>query len=341
MVSLRQITTPKIAKWLNAFLGLLILCFGISADLSGNSQVFADDLAELPESHSVTPELYATGFEFAEGPAVDKSGNLFVVNYRRAGTIGRITPNGEASIWCDLVEAVPVDDRITRANGLKVDSENRLIVADAGAGRLLRVSSDGQQIEVLADRCEGARFHSINDVALDTEGNIYFSDPGGSSAESPTGSVYRFDIGTKKTTLLATDMAFPNGLAVSPDQEKLCVAESQAYRILSFDLQTDGTVKNPKVVIEFPLENLGNVRGGRFDPDGMVFDKQGRLYVAMWVGGVINVVDIETGTLLRQYKAGGLKATNCHFHSDYLYVTVAAKEAVFRLKLGVEGHPYQ
>jgi sugar lactone lactonase YvrE len=60
----------------------------------------------------------------------------------------------------------------------------------------------------------------------------------------------------------------------------------------------------------------------------------------MWVGGVVNVVDVPSGALLRQYNAGGPQATNCHFQGSYLYTTVAAKEAVFRLKLGVRGDPY-
>jgi len=62
--------------------------------------------------------------------------------------------------------------------------------------------------------------------------------------------------------------------------------------------------------------------------------------VAMWNGGVINVVDVPSGKLLRQYDAGGDRATNCHFFGEFLYTTVAAKEAVFRLKLGVAGFNY-
>lgn len=299
----------------------------------------ADD--DLPPSHSVKPMLYATGFVFAEGPALDAKGNLFVVNYRLKGTIGRITPDGEASIWCDLNELAPVEERKTQANGLKIDGEGRLIVADAGGGRVLRISPDGQQAEVLADRCEGVRFVSPNDVALDLEGNIYFSDPGGSNAENPVGSVYRYDIQTKQTSCLVAELAFPNGLGVTPDQKHLCVAESQLYRILIFDLDTKtGTVDNERVLIEFPEETNGDIVGGKFPPDGLVFDAQGQLYAAMWVGGVINVVDVPSGKLLRQYSAGGTQATNCHFHGDYLYTTVAAKEAVFRLKLGVAGHQY-
>lgn len=296
---------------------------------------------ELPASHSVTPELVATGYAFAEGPAFDTQGNLYVVNYRELGTIGRLTPDGAASIWSDLRKASPVEGRKVQANGLKIDSEGRLIVADAGGGRLLRVSADGSQIEVLADRCDGVRFDAINDVALDRLGNIFFTDPGASSNEKPTGSVYRYDIRTKKTTRLADGLAYPNGIGVTPDQQSLCVAESSRYRLLIWPLDVaSGTVGESRVLIDFPRHTDGDVIGGDFVPDGLVFDAAGRAYVAMWTGGVINVVDVTSGALLRQYDAGGTQATNCHFHDGYLYVTVAAKEAVFRLKLGVRGYAY-
>jgi gluconolactonase len=213
------------------------------------------------------------------------------------------------------------------------------VVADAGCGRLLRISADGKTAEVLAERFGGTRFNSINDVALDTAGNIYFSDPGGSNADTPIGSVYRFDIKTNVVTKLAGNLAFPNGLAVTNDQQHLCVGESSRYRVMIYDL-VEGRAENGRVLIDFPQQDAGDLRGGPFDPDGMICDEAGRLYVAMWVGGVINVVDIPTGKLIRQYDAGGLKATNCHFHGGYLYTTVAAKEAVFRLKLGVNGFKY-
>lgn len=72
----------------------------------------------------------------------------------------------------------------------------------------------------------------------------------------------------------------------------------------------------------------------------MVFDVAGRLYVATWTGGEIWVVEVPSGRLLRRYDAGGQRATNCHFHGDCLYVTVAAKKPVFRLRLGVPGFDY-
>jgi sugar lactone lactonase YvrE len=269
---------------------------------------------------------------------------LYAANYRRLGTIGRITVDGAASIWCDLRQLSPVEGRQVRAGGMKVDVEGRLIVADAGGGRLLRVAATGQQVEVLADRFEGSRFISVSDVALDLKGNIYFTDAGAlvsETADKLAGAIYRYDIQTKKIARLASGLACPNGLAVSPDQMYLCVAESQRFRILLFDANTNaGTLLNQRVLIAFPYETRGNVVTGQFVPDGMVFDAQGRLYVAMWYGGVINVIDVPSGKLVRQYDAGGSQATGCHFSGAYLYVTVAAKEAVFRLKIDVPGHEY-
>lgn len=299
----------------------------------------AQQTGDLPKSDDVKPQLFATGFEFAEGPTFDKAGSLYVVNYRGNGNIGRITADGTASVWTVLSEVAPLEGRKPQANGLKVDKEGRLFVADAGGGRLLRLSADGRRAEILADRFDGERFKSVNDVALDTKGNVYFSDPGGSTVDKPTGSVYRFDISTAAVTKLADNLAFPNGLAVTPDQKHLCVAESAAHRIVIYDL-VDGAAANARELIHFPKGNQGVFRGGDFSPDGMIFDSQGRLFVAMWGGGVINVVDIKRGELIRQYQAGGLKATNCHFHMQHLYVTVADKEAVFRLDLGVGGFQY-
>jgi len=305
-----------------------------------SSPVRADEHRDLPPSRSVRPELYATGFEFAEGPTLDRAGNLFVVNYRNNGTIGRIAPDGTARVFCDLRKLSLVPGKKPQANGLKVDRLGRLIAADAGAGRLLRVAADGKSVEVLADSFEGKPFDALNDVALDPAGNVYFSDPGASSAERPTGSIYRYDALTRKVARLDTGLAYPNGLAVSPDRQYLCVAESGRYRVDLYDLAPNGTVGKRRVLIEFPDQPPAGPGGGRALPDGMVFDAAGRLYVATWTGGGISVVEVPSGQLIRQYDAGGSQATNCHFHDGWLYTTVAAKEAVFRIKLGVEGFDY-
>ncbi len=299
----------------------------------------AEDHAELPPSRSIDPELYATGFVLADGLALDERGNLFAANYRQAGSIGRITSDGTASIWCTLDEVAPIEGRRPQANGVRLGRFGRLIVADAGGGRLLRISPDGGSAEVLADRFAGSRFTSIKDVALDKALNIYFTDSGDASSAEPAGSVYRFDT-SNRLTQLASDLAFPNGIGITPNQKQLCVAESEHHRILIYDLSPDGELENRRVLIDFPSEDEGGVRREGHRPEGLVFDENARLYVAMSTTGVINVVDVTSGELIRHYAAGGDGVTSCHFHGPYLYTAVAAKEAVFRLKLGVKGFDY-
>jgi gluconolactonase len=282
----------------------------------------------LPEAKTVKPQLFMTGLEFAEGPAFDKSGNFYVVNYRRNGTIGRVTPNGTASILVDLYAQEHLQPE-TRANGLKVDAEGYIIAA--ARKHLLRISPDGKSVVSLVGDYQGEDFDFLNDVALDPQGNIYFSDARG-------GNVYRLDGQSKKVTRILENRAFPNGLGVSPNGKYFCQAESQKRRVIIFDMQSDGTLKNERVLFEFPNPSpFADVQG---EPDGMIFDNQGRLYQTSWLGETIYVIDVPSGKLLRSYWAGGSKNTNVHFLKGSLYTTVAAKEAVFRLELGIDGWDY-
>jgi gluconolactonase len=314
------------------------LCLACVVALASPGRSSEDN--DLPLAESVEPQMYATGFEFAEGLALDPEGNLYVVGYRGDGNIGRITPDGTASVLCTLDQLLPVEGKQSRVHGLKIDSEGRLIAADAGCGRLLRISADGKVCEVLADRLDGVRFKAIQDVALDLAGNIFFSDPGASSRETPAGAVYRYDINTKKVTRAVADLAFPSGMAISPDQQHLCVSDSLECKVLIYDLAEDGSVSGGRVLYRFDEGSPAGADSGKYQPGGIAFDVHGRLFVAMRLAEGINVIDVERGKLLRQYQAGGRRVTNCHFHGTYLYATIAAKEAVFRLKLGVRGFEY-
>jgi len=229
---------------------------------------------------------------------------------------------------------------------MKIDSEGRLIVADAGAGRLLRLANDGSNVEVLADRCEGARLERLQDVALDIVGNIFFTDAGDAEQESAGGSVYRYSINTGKVAKLDGELSLPSGVGVTPDQTRVCVAERGAGRIVVYDLSAEGTVSNRRVLAlpvvpseeTEPPEKEEGVRDD-VQPNGFVFDTSGRMYVVT-ASGHVHVIDVGSGELLRQYNAGGQECTSCHFRGDYLYTAVASKEAVFRLELGVDGFGY-
>jgi gluconolactonase len=274
-----------------------------------------------PLIESVEPYPVVADIAFAEGPIFDQAGNLYFVNYHTLGTIGRRTPDGTVSVWVHTGG---------QANGLKVDAAGNLIVADYGAKRITRIHPVTRKIEVLTDSYEGKPYRGPNDVCLDLAGNIYFTDPTGSSKEKPIGAVYRIEMAgaaVKKVTRLADSLAFPNGLAVSPDQKRLYVAESETNRLLCWDLRPDGTLSNQRVTIEFPTDTL----------DGIMFDEAGRLWIARWTNKTVDVVDVEKGVLLKSYPAGGDEVSNLCWWGTSLYVTVAGQHSIHRLAVGVKG----
>ncbi len=320
-------------RFLAASIACLLLCHAAAA---------AKEPTPLPDPAKVTPTMYCTGFAFAEGPAIDREGNLYVVNYREWGTIGKITPDGTASILVDLRKKLPpAGDKLPSCNGLKIDDDGNLIGAETGTSQIVRISKDGEQVDVLAREVDRARLQGLNDVALDQQGNIYFANPGQKN-------VYRINKADGSIDRLNPKPIGSNGIGVTPDGKHLVTADSEGLRLMILDL-VDGRGENQRELISFkPAGSPAELSPDEFAklaakvgiPDGFVFDEFGRLYVGMWTGSVVHVIDVPSGKILATYQAGGSKATNVHFFKGDLYVTVAAKEAVFKLPLGIRGWQY-
>lgn len=302
----------------------------------------ANQPTPLPAASKAKPAMYCTGFAFAEGPAIDREGNLYVVNYREWGTIGKITPQGAASVLVDLRKKLPAEgDRLPSCNGLKIDDDGNLIGAETGTSQIIRISNDGEKVEVLAREVDGVRLNGLNDVALDPTGNIYFANPG-------QHNVYRINKRDGSIDRLNSEPIGSNGIGVTPDGKHLVTADSEGMRLMILDL-VDGHGKNQRELISFKpagtpekpsAEAARKLAEEVGVPDGFVFDESGRLYVGMWTGKVVNVVEVRSGKLLASYPAGGSQATNVHFYQGDLYVTVAANEAVYKLPLGIRGWRY-
>jgi len=300
-----------------------LLCLAVLS-LAGPATRAAEP-APLPDPAKTKPSLYCTGFAFAEGPAIDREGNLYVVNYREWGTIGKITPDGAASIFVDLRKHLPADgDQKPSCNGLKIDDEGNVIGAETGTSQVIRVSRDGKKVEVLVREVNGERLRGLNDVALDPKGNIYFSNPGQKN-------VYRWNKADGSVDKLNPSPIGSNGIGLTPDGKHLITADSDTRKLMILDM-VDGKGTNPRVLLSLP--------GKDEVPDGFVFDEAGRLYLGTWTGAVVHVVEVPSGKILATYDAGGSQATNVHFFKGDLYVTVAAKEAVFKLPLGIRGWQY-
>jgi len=284
-----------------------------------------DDPAPLPGT--VEPRLVVRDISFAEGPTFDSKGNLFFVNYKGNGNIGRRTPAGEVAVWLKLPDTAPGQGgKALRAFpfGLKADAQDRLIAADYGGRRLLRISAN-KEVETLADSYEGRPFNNPNDVCLDRAGNVYFTDPQGPDKNS-VGTLYCYTA-AGKLARLHTGLKYPNGLVVAPDQKSLYVAETWTRSIVAFDLAEDGTLSKQRLVHQFSTPTV----------DGLALDEHGRIWVARLDNKSVDVLS-PAGKLLAIYPVGGDRVTNLAWHEKSLYVTVAGKVgAIYRLDLNVRG----
>ena len=224
------------------------------------------------------PQLIEAANTFAhEGPSWDpKGGWLYFVGGNR---VSRVNPEGKVET---VLNPSP------GANGSLVDKQGRVIVCESGAParRVIRIEKD-KSITVLADNYEGKKFNSPNDVALDSKGRVYFTDPrygARTTMEIKDASgrliegVYRVDAPGKVTRILGTEIDRPNGILISGDDKYLYIADNNngeggSRKLLRFDLRKDGTVApdSRKVIFDFHT-----ARG----PDGFKMDTKGNFYVA-------------------------------------------------------------
>lgn len=223
-----------------------------------------------------------------------------------------------------------------RANGLVFDPKGRLIAAEGantGGNRRVSVTELDGSVRTLADRFEGKKFNSPNDVAVDAAGRVYVSDPryvGSEPRELDDEAVYRIDPdGT--VSRLETTATKPNGLAVSPDGKTLYVADSGPRRqaLLALDLGADGRVSNPRVVRDF-----GKGRG----VDGMTVAADGRVVAAAGSGPSGGVYVVRPDGTLDGVIAVPESPTNVEFggpDDSTLYVT--AGKGLYRVSTTLKG----
>ena len=218
-----------------------------------------------------------------EGPAW-KDGSLYFTDGKH---INRMDPKGQTSVF-----------RHNASNGLLFDREGRLVACESGLRRVTRTEKDGRII-VLADRFEGKRFNTPNDLCMDSKGRIYFTDPRYGPRESMElgfEGVYRINSVGHVTRIFCEGAERPNGILISPDDQYLYIADNNnnihggSRKLLRYALDENGDVKpgSRKVIFDWK-----NGRG----PDGMKMDAAGCIYVA---AGTNRVTDWETN----RFKAG-------------------------------------
>jgi gluconolactonase len=269
-------------------------------------------------------ETVATGFGFTEGPMWDPAGFLYVSD-ETLNKIFRVYPDGKKE------EVIALGD----PDGNTFDRHHRLIDCASVLRAIIEVTPDGKY-KVLADRYEGKRLNSPNDVIVGPDGALYFTDPtldlvAGQKQEIPFQGVYRLDE-KGNLRLLTRDMAQPNGLAFSPDGKKFYVDDDEKRNIRVYDVAADGTLTNGRVFGEEP--------GGKGDgvPDGIKVDDKGNLFVTgpkgIWVW---DANGNHLGTIVMPEQPANLTWGEPQY--DALYIT--ATTSVYRLKTKTRGFvPY-
>ena len=223
------------------------------------------------------------------------------------------------------------------SNGLALDARGRLLMCQHGERRIARY--ENARFTSLADRHEGKRFNSPNDLVVRRNGDIYFTDPSygleginqSPLKELPFNGVYRVST-DGKVTLLTKDLTFPNGIAFSPDEKTLYVgvSDSQATRIVAYDVTADGTLANERTFFDAqPLLKDGN----KGLVDGLKLDRDGNVW-SSGPGGIL--VLSPAGKLLGRINTGQATA-NCNWGDDGGTLYITAHMFLVRVKTKTKG----
>lgn len=254
-----------------------------------------------------------------EGPNFDKAGNLYVVNFLRDGTIGRInTTTGQGEIFVTLPDS-------SIANSIQFNRKGNMYLADFKGHNVLEVDMKTKKISVYV---HSSKFNQPNDLCINKEGQVFASDP---NWKNQTGQLWRIDEGGK-AILLTADMGTTNGIELSPDEKTLYVNESVQRKIWKFDVDAKGNISNKKLFAEF----------ADFGFDGMKCDKAGNLYVTRYGKGTIVVLSPK-GEQVREIQMKGKSTSNLVFggkDGKTVFVTLQDRKCMETFRVDVPGKKF-
>ncbi|WP_233549470.1 SMP-30/gluconolactonase/LRE family protein [Lysinibacillus yapensis] len=310
---------------------LLIILFAITASFAGAKALYETKPVPKGERHSITEiispdskwEKITTGSGFMEGINFDRKGDIWMVS----------PPTGEILKVKDE-KAVRVGETYKMPIGAKFHQDGRLFVTD-GMGELYAYNPATGKRKIIVNSYNGKPFNGLNDLVFDDKGGLYFTEPMGSSATHPTGRVFYLPPNSSEAVLFSENIAYPNGIAISADGQRVYISEFDKNQILSVPSMT--AEKSPETPFVF-----ARFEGG-IGPDGLTVDSEGNLYVAHFQAGEVVVVDksgFKVGNI-RLPEDAGTFVTNLAFHDGHLYVTESSKNTVWRIKVNKTGlQPY-
>lgn len=218
-------------------------------------------------------ERVAGGFRFTEGPAWSEELGLLFSDIP-SSRILRVLPDGTVTSFLEPSGG---------ANGLMFDARGQLVACQMQARRMVRIDPATRAVTILADRYDGKPLNSPNDLAIDAQGGIYFTDPrygrGAGPVEQPVMGVYHISPSGRIRRVIS-DLKRPNGILVSPDGERLYVADPDRLQVHEYPILGPGTLGPGRLFF------TGDPKSDRSGPDGMAHDARGNLW-ATYAGLVV------------------------------------------------------
>jgi gluconolactonase len=265
-----------------------------------------------------------TGFAFTEGPAADRNGNVYfsdIPNQR----IHKVDADGKLSVF---------REKSNHANGLMLNAKGE-IVACEGDGQVTAYSPDGNSRRVLADTYGGKRFNAPNDLVLDKQGGVYFTDPWfGPRQPLPQGKTAVYYIAADgKVSRLIDDLPNPNGVILSPDEKTLYVIPSGQAEMMAYPVEAPGKIGKGRVFCTLKQRREGGKSGG----DGLTVDEKGNLYITSGLGLQVFAPD---GKLLGIIALPEQPANVTFGGKDLKTLYVTARTSLYTVPMEVKGHRF-
>lgn len=283
-------------------------------------------------------EKLCDGYHWAEGPVWNRKENCLLFSDVPANAIIKWKTGESCAQYFSpsgYTGSAPFTGREPGSNGLTYDAAGQLVMCEHGDRRVARLEKDGSKT-TLADRYDGHRLNSPNDLAFKSNGDLYFTDPAyglpktfdDPQRELPFCGVYRRSK-DGKVTLLTKDLQAPNGIAFSPDEKRLYVSDSAQGLWMVYDVKPDGTLGAGRVF--FDAKPWAKTRKGA--PDGLKVDRQGNLFASGPEGIYVFAPD---GTHLGTIETG-VPTANCAWGDDGSTLYITANTAIYRIRLTTRG----
>ena len=253
-----------------------------------------------------------------EGPAVDRTGKLYVVNYEKDGTIGLVHPDGKAELFVTLPDK-------SIGNSIQFNAAGNMLVADFTGHNILEVNTVTKEVSVY---CHDDRFNQPNDLCINKRGIVFASDP---NWQKQTGQIWK--IGPdKKAVLLKENMGTTNGICLSHDDKTLYVNESVQRRIWAFSVDEAGNIGDQRIFAT--VDDFGF--------DGMKCDSKGNLYVTRYGKGTVNIYD-PFGRMMQEVRLKGKDVSNITFggkDNRTCFVTLQDRKGMEKFRSDVSGKQF-